>query len=207
MNRIEQQAVALAAIVQAASLVEHLARTGEFKHHEGEPLIAAVFQQSPEHFNDIYGHPSTLHLGLTNLSTLLGMSQSRMNPDIARYTISLLHLESKLRKQSDMLQQLGKGIHAASRQADHFGLTHENTLASLAEVYKETLSHLSFRIQVIGNPTYLQNSNTANKVRTLLLAGIRAAILWRQCGGRRWHLMLKRKALHQAAERLRLNDL
>jgi high frequency lysogenization protein len=45
---------------------------------------------------------------------------------------------------------------------------------------------------VTGNPTYLQNTATADKVRALLLAGIRAAILWRQVGGQRWHLLFKR---------------
>lgn len=201
-QQIEQQTTALAAVVQAAAMVEHLARTGEFKVAESEPLIAALFKQSPETFAEIYGPTRQLSLGFNQLNSILGMSKQRISPDTARYAVSLLHLESKLRKQHAMLNQLGQGIQAASRQSEHFGLLHENTLASLAELYKETLSHLSYRIQVIGNPTYLQNANTANKVRTLLLAGIRAAILWRQAGGRRWHLMFKRNALHQATQRL-----
>lgn len=199
----EQQVIALAAVVQAASLVEQLARTGELKQALSEPLVAAIFNQSPSSFEEIYGSPNQLALGLNNLETILGTSQQRVSPDIARYTLGLLHLEAKLRKQPEMLNQLGQGVQAASRQAEHFGIQHENTLASLAELYKSTLSHLSFRIQVIGNPTYLQNTHTANKVRTLLLAGIRAAALWRQAGGRRWHFVLKRKAFANAITELK----
>ncbi|HKM37225.1 MAG TPA: DUF489 family protein, partial [Thiopseudomonas sp.] len=36
---------------------------------------------------------------------------------------------------------------------------------------------------------------TAAKVRALLFAGIRSARLWRQLGGRRWHLLTKRGAM------------
>lgn len=202
-QKTEQQVIALAAIVQAASLVEQLARSGEYQQALGQPLIEAILNQSPDHFEDIYGRPNQLSLGLNNLNSILGEGQPRISPDIARYTLSLLHLEAKLRKQPTMLAQLGKGIQSSTRQVEHFGINHENTFASLAELYKDTLSQLSYRIQVVGNPTYLQNSHTANKVRTLLLAGIRAAALWRQCGGHRWHLLVKRKALTQTITELK----
>lgn len=205
-QKTEQQVIALAAVVQAASLVEQLARSGEYNQALAQPLIEAIFKQSPKSFEDIYGRPSQLALGLNNFESILGGGQQRISPDIARYTLSLLHLEAKLRKHPGMLDKLGQGIQASSRQVEHFGINHENTLASLAELYKDTLSHLSFRIQVVGNPTYLQNSNTANKVRTLLLAGIRAAALWRQVGGHRWHFAIKRKAFGRVIAELKKNS-
>lgn len=198
--KIEQQVIALAAVIQAASLVEQLARTGDMNLAEAEPLIKALFVQNPEQFQDVYSQPQGLLTGFKNLQVIFGNSQQRISPDIARYAVSLLHLEGKLKQHSAMLNDLGKGINASNRQVEHFGLLHENTLASVAELYKDTLSKLSFRIQVTGNPTYLQNPHTANRVRALLLAGIRAAILWRQCGGRRWHLLIKRKAYLRQAQ-------
>ena len=42
---------------------------------------------------------------------------------------------------------------------------------------------------------FLQQEATAAKVRALLFAGIRSARLWRQLGGRRWHLLTKRGAM------------
>lgn len=195
MNANEQQVTTLAAVVQVATLVEKLARTGDVPNSDTKMLLNAIFVQSPQRFEDVYHHEhQELDIGLNRLNIILGQSSVRISPDIARYTLSLLHLENKLRKQPDMLNALGSGIQNASRQAEHFGLLHENTIGSLADLYKDTLSKLSFRIQVTGNPTHLQNPHTANKVRTLLLAGIRAAILWRQCGGRRWHLLVKRKS-------------
>ncbi|RLA21365.1 MAG: lysogenization regulator HflD, partial [Gammaproteobacteria bacterium] len=34
-----------------------------------------------------------------------------------------------------------------------------------------------------------------NKIRALLLSGIRAALLWRQCGGSRWKIIFQRKKI------------
>lgn len=42
---------------------------------------------------------------------------------------------------------------------------------------------------------HLQDSRNADKVRALLLAGIRSAMLWRQLGGRRWQLLFSRRKL------------
>ncbi len=203
INPNQQQVIALAAVVQAASLVEQLARTGDISGDASDPLLQAVFNQSPENFHDIYGNARVnLSVGLNHLNSIVGRTGRDINPDVTRYTLSLLLLERKLSKRGDMLETLGNGIHSASRQAEHFSIGHENTIAALADLYKSTLSNLSFRIHVTGNPTYLQNSHTANKVRALLLAGIRAAILWRQVGGKRWHLLIARNRYQKACQQL-----
>lgn len=193
-QRQQQQAIALAAVFQAASLVEELARTGDISSTSSDPLIKSLFVQSPDDFNDIYGHaPSTLNTGLEQLNKACRKDPRGINPDVTRYALSLLHLERKLNKAPGMLDALGQGIEQATRQAEHFSPTHNNTIGALADIYKQTLSQLSFRIRVTGNPTYLQNTATADKVRALLLSGIRAAILWRQVGGKRWHLLFNRR--------------
>lgn len=208
-NKHEQQTIALAAIFQAASLVEQLARTGDIPSAELEMLIASLFQQNPNSFDDIYGPKPNLQAGYHGICKLMGAEDSLLNPaskdikpETMRYAISIIHLESRLRKRSDMMNQLGESIQNSIRQAEHFHISHESVIGSLADTYQKTLSTLSFRIKVTGNPQILQNSLNANKVRTLLLAGIRAAILWRQVGGRRWHLLLNRKRYIKDAQGL-----
>lgn len=202
----EQQTIALAAIFQAASLVEQLARTGDIPTTELELLINSLFKQNPDSFDDIYGARPNLQAGYHGICKIMGADNSKQNsdikPEVMRYALSILHLESRLRKNADMMNQLGNSIQSSVRQADHFHITHESVIGSLADTYKETLSTLSFRIKVTGNPQILQNSLNANKVRALLLAGIRAAILWRQVGGRRWQLLLSRKRYIRDAQSL-----
>ena len=55
---------------------------------------------------------------------------------------------------------------------------------------------------VSGRPQYLKNERTVNWVRTLLLAGLRSAMLWNQLGGGRFELMFGRKKIMQEAESL-----
>lgn len=205
-SKHEQQTIALAAIFQAASLVEQLARTGDIPAPELELLIASLFQQNPSNFDDIYGPKPNLQAGYHGICKLMGnesgKAQPDIKPDVMRYALSIIHLESRLRKNNDMMNQLGKNIQNSVRQAEHFHLTHESVIGGLADTYQKTLSTLSFRIKVTGNPQILQNSLNANKVRALLLAGIRAAILWRQVGGRRWHLLFNRKRYIKDAQSL-----
>ena len=65
-----------------------------------------------------------------------------------------------------------------------------------------SISTLGKRIQVTGNPELLQQSRVADEIRSLLLGGVRFAWLWHQLGGRRWHLILRRRALLTALKAL-----
>jgi high frequency lysogenization protein len=77
----------------------------------------------------------------------------------------------------------------------HFPVTHSNTIARFADLYLRTLSTLTRRVMVSGSQVHLNNPENANRIRALLLAGIRATILWRQSGGSRLRLLLRRNVL------------
>ena len=72
-------------------------------------------------------------------------------------------------------------------------------MAGLADCYRQTVSTLQPRVIVNGDPAILENPDNQNLIRALLLAAIRAAVLWRQCGGGRLTLVLRRRALVEAA--------
>jgi len=55
---------------------------------------------------------------------------------------------------------------------------------------------------VQGEPLHLENPDTAARIRSALLAGVRAAHLWYQCGGKRWHLLTRQQRLLAAAHKL-----
>ena len=78
-----------------------------------------------------------------------------------------------------------------------------NIISNLADNYKNTVSTIKPQIMVAGTEGYLQMPENAEKVRALLLAGIRSAVLWRQCGGSRWQILFQRKAFLAEAMRLR----
>ena len=124
-------------------------------------------------------------------------AQQSVNPDTLRYALSLIHLENKLSKAPEMLSIIGQRIPQIEQKKTHY----ESVLPTKIcwppspGLYQDTLSKLPFRIQVQGDSRFLQQPHVANQVRAILMAGIRAAMLWRQLGGKRWHLIFKKKSL------------
>lgn len=198
---VTRQALALAGVFQAASLVDELAHTGQVDPRAWDTLIRATLDTNPESFEAIYGgHPNNLRRGLEVLEAVVGRKQA--NPVVLRYGFTLLLLMNRLRTDDAMLGDLGSRLTRIQGQAKHFGETHENVIASLGEAYQETLSTLKTRIIVQGDPSLLQSRMMPERVRACLLGGIRFALLWHQQGGRRWKLIFQRGALKKALDQL-----
>lgn len=203
LNSLSNQTIALAGIAQACSLVRQLATTGNADSDTMAASIGSVLKIDSDSVADVYGGLSGVKHGLQQLDQQL-TSRVVANPEQARYAAQLVHLQKQLSQNQAMLEQIRIGITRAQTQAEHFGVMHENVLANLADVYHSTISTLQPRIMINGDPQHLGNQTTVNKIRALLLAGIRASLLWRQCGGSRWHLLLSRKKLQTEANRLLL---
>lgn len=204
-SREKEQTIALTAIFQAAELVSILAKTGQVDNASLQPLLDSLLMVNAASTEDIYGGQwdcsTNLALGRKISRQALGKERSSVNPDTLRYALSLIHLENKLAKTPEMLSTIGQKIAQIEQKKAHYeSVLHENMLASISGMYQDTLSKLSFRIQVHGDSRFLQQPQVANQVRAILMAGIRAAMLWRQLGGKRWHLIFKRKALLNALE-------
>jgi len=80
----------------------------------------------------------------------------------------------------------------AQNQQEHFGIMHENVIANLADIYQQSISTIQPRLMINGEQVYLSSPEIINKIRALLLAGIRSTMLWRQCGGNRLKFLMYR---------------
>lgn len=199
---LEEQTLALAGVFQAAALVQQIAHRGQCAQSTFETCIGSLFIDNPPDTLSVYGELRDLREGLAVLSSLLQKQEGQQDIEILRYALNLVHLESRLRKHKDMLQIIGSRIDQARHTADHFGYNHMNLVNNLASVYTDTISTFRLRIQVTGDPNQLRVEENAARIRALLLAGIRSAVLWRQIGGRRWHLVFYRKRVVEMARRL-----
>jgi len=195
-----EQAVALAAVFQACHLVDQLANTGGASSQEVKVSMAALLNQSPQSIEDLYGSEQALETGMNAMTLLLNEYQGTelFAPITLVYTLSVLSTERQLNSRPVMLKAVAEGIENANRQALHFSVVHDNVLANIASLYQQTLSTLRQRIQVKGNAMYLQQPGVAERIRCMLFAAVRSAHLWRQLGGKRYHLVLYRKALIKA---------
>jgi high frequency lysogenization protein len=202
LSNLEQQAIALAGVAQAARLVDQISKTGSYPADFLETSIRSLFVFDPDSAADTFGGIPGVKLGLHNLSNLLADKNARENQDLVRYVFSLLYLERKFAANPDMMSVVHARLEHASFRAEHFSNNVGELCQSISGIYQDTLSHLRFRIKVSGSAQHLQEARNADIIRALLLAGIRAAFLWRQLGGRRWKLLLQRKKLLQASQNL-----
>ena len=202
LSLLEQQAVALAGVAQAARLVDQISRTGSYPMEFMEPSIHSLFEFDAGSVEDVFGGVPGVKLGLHNLSSLLANNNAEESRDVVRYVFGMLYLERKFATNPEMMSVVRSRLEHASFRAEHFAGHVEEVCASLSGIYQDTLSHLSFRIKVTGSAQHLQDPQNADIIRALLLSGIRAAFLWRQLGGRRWKLLLQRRKLQRAAQSL-----
>ncbi len=197
------RAVALAAIVQAASLVESIARKGICDTEDFDTMIRSLFAENSDHVGTIYGGIYPLRAGLHLSARLLAGSHLEQAKPILSYAAGLMALEKRLAKNRAMLAAIGEGMQRIKKQSDYFGSqTHESVIGGIADLYGNTISTLRPSIIVRGKPEHLKQSVNTNRVRALLLAGIRAAHLWHQHGGGHFRLLIGRKKLHQQIRKL-----
>ncbi|MDD4914287.1 MAG: high frequency lysogenization protein HflD [Methylococcales bacterium] len=195
------QTIALAGIAQACALVHQLATTGKAEPCAFESSIGSVLKIDADSVPDVYGNVQGVKLGLQELDRQLG-GKLLNSPEQTRYAAQLVYLQKQLSRRADMLKSIQTGIARAQAQAEQYGVLHPNVLANLADIYHGTISTLQPRIMVVGDQQFLSNQSTVNRIRALLLAGIRASLLWRQCGGSRWKLLIFRSKLQDEARYL-----
>jgi len=184
--------IALAGVIQSIDLVRNIAQTGQVDADDFKTCMTSLLKIDSSSSAEVYGGVARLSSGLRLLEQQLHNPRDK---ELTRYVVTLLSLERTLAQRKDLLEIIGAGIQDIIRNLAHFPVTHSNTIARFAELYLQTISTLSRRIMVSGAQIHLSNSENVNRIRALLLAGTRAAILWRQSGGARFSLLLRRNVL------------
>ena len=198
----EDRTLALAGIYQSVVLVKEIANKGNVSDAHLASILETLFRFDVNNVMDVYGDVTTIRKGLLTLHEQLSGDKKNIDMEITRYVINILQLEKILRKSPHLMDKLTSELENSQNKIEYFHITHENVIASLADIYQQMISPIGPKIMVQGSHTYLSQPNNANKVRALLFAGIRSAVLWRQCGGSRWQLLLSRKKYIDSAASL-----
>lgn len=195
----EDRALALAGVFQAAALVADLAQGRSLDENAFRATLESLFVEQPETVADVFGGVAGVRLGLTVMRAALEPEHQQAQADVIRYALGIIQVERRFTRRSDLQEILHGRLERVKEQRVHFEVTHETIIGALASLYQDTLSTLRQRIQVMGNAAALGDERTAQRIRAVLLGGVRAALLWHQTGGRRWRLVLNRKAVQHAA--------
>lgn len=182
---VDYQALALAGVVQSATLVHRAAQGQPLPADARGALLHAVPTQHARDLDEVFPDPAAYALGAAVAGdALAGKSRT---PEVLRYTLQLIELARLLGGVPQVVEKLGRLLDEVNPV--------EPDESQLSRIYQQTISTLGKRIQVTGDPQVLQQEHVADAIRALLLAGVRLAWLWQQLGGRRWHLILRRRAL------------
>ena len=199
---IHNRCIALAGIFQAARLVQQTSHAEKRDAAATAACIRSLFITDPDAVADVYEGSGALQVGLETLQSQLSNSPAGRDLELTGYVITMMHLQRKLGRRGDLMQAIGDGIQNLENDFETIDSDDAGLIAGLADVYKETVSTLSPRIMVKGDENILGNAISQNMIRALLLAGMRATVLWSQCGGSRIKLIFQRKAMVEQCSRM-----
>lgn len=196
---LETQVFGLAGLYQAVTLALELARDGRCDEAAAGACLESLLRIDADSAAAIYGGAASVGRGLEILVAELERPRDLV---VTRTVATVAHLERKLHRRPDLQAQLQAGIRALEPQAGTLAGEGDAAVERLAELYVATISTLSPRIMVAGNGIYLAQTAIVGRIRALLLAAIRAAVLWRQGGGSGLRLLLQRARIAVVAREL-----
>lgn len=196
----QAQTMAFAALSQCAQLAHNMAKNGTVDNAQWSVVINGLLCTTPNSYLDVYSPSSDLFLGYKTLLTQLSDSGEGRSIEITKYITGLISLERKLSASNQSISMMGQRLDQVKRQLHHFNINDDAVIANMASIYSDIISPLGAKIQITGTPAQLQQQAVQQKIRALLLAGVRAAVLWRQMGGKRRHLFFSRKELVRNAK-------
>jgi len=199
---MKERTMALAGIFQATELVRQAANHGTWSGYAADTCLQSLLAIEADTVDEIYGGTPQLRLGAETLISVLQGDRRYM--ESLGYAVSIMQLENNFRKKSEMQSHIGLELIDINEFDDGTEIHEIKDLQArkIASLYTKTISTLSPRIVINGRPQYLQIDRTVNWIRTLLFAGLRSAVLWKQLGGGRFNLMFGRKKMLEQAQTL-----
>lgn len=213
--------LALAAVFASAQLVHVLAIKGSdalnqqqlpFDRLLRSALSAVDFadlsvhqpaQQMQQLFH-LYDYPAATRLGLRTLESCctqpfnsIPAPKTWPHREALQYALAMLSIERKIYRKPALVAHIHQQLPILRHRYQFFdhNIQHPALLAGMAQLYLDTAGKLSFRLKISGQQQHLTQPANIDRIRACLWAGVQAAHVWQQLGGRRWHLLFKRRQL------------
>ena len=212
MADIKSETIALAALFQCCTQIQRIATTGYFDERAVASVIRSLIVTDPKTIDDIY-QESDLVVGFKQILDSFGkgdMSKAADTIVITKMALKLITLAHNVEGNDKVFNRMSDEIDALTRAitTDHpdfltFGNTQvvntEENFHLFGSLYQSIISPNFAKLIIYGEERCLREVSNQEKIRALLLAGIRAVILWRQVVGRRRFLVFRRKAILEYA--------
>ena len=196
MDLITERTIALAGIVQACQQVQSLARTGEFEDADAQASLNSILILDALNTPAVYGGIEGVRSGLVALQSGVLNSASANNIEVLRYVMSVLQLQTQLYRDQRKFSEFGLAIERLT------SFPKEEIITAYSKVYQDFISTMRPQIIVQGEQDFLQRSEVPERIRSLLLAAFRSAVLWQQKDGSRFKILWQRTRMKNTASAL-----
>lgn len=198
----EQTVLALAGVMQAAVMIREYGFTAQYNAEALRTELQSICQLQPEDFTAVYDSIDGLSLGLSHLPLLTQKGNTQEKRYVGRYLMAMIQLAKLLLKDKKLQNQLQHKLHYFLMPLTVDQLIETENLLALGQIYVDIFGGLQFKIQIMGKREILGETSHMMVVRAMLLAGVRAAVLWWQLGGTPWQLLLQRYKIVRTARSL-----
>ena len=200
MTPFDDRVLALGALLVALSQVRRIAETGQSDSATLHVALDSVFRIDAADTAVAVGGVEAVRPGLRLLRDYL--AGTNKDEALGKLAMAVMQLERRFVADDAMTERVRTGLQGLSGAVERLGSAHHDIIAGLASLYADTISHLRPRVMVQGNPHYLGQAGVVAEIRALLLAALRAAVLWRQMGGSLWDFLFRRRDMAAAIDQL-----
>lgn len=200
MTPFDDRVLALGALLVALSQVRRIAETGQSDTATLQLALDSVFRLDAADTAAAVGGVDAVRPGLRLLRDYL--AGTNKDEALGKLAMAVMQLERRFVADAGMTERVRTGLRALQGPVERLGSPHHDVVAGLASLYADTISHLRPRVMVQGNPHYLGQAGVVAEIRALLLAALRAAVLWRQMGGSLWDFLFRRRDMAGAIDQL-----
>jgi len=196
MDLITERTIALAGVIQACQQVQKLARTGELEQEDAQASLNSILILDALNTPAVYGGIAGVRSGLIALQQGVLNSAQPDNIEVLRYVMSVLQLQTQLYRDQEKFSAFGVAIERLT------SFPKDQIIDAYSQVYQEHISVMRPQIIVQGEEDYLQRDDVPPRIRSLLLAAFRSAVLWQQKDGSRFKIIWQRTRMKNAASAL-----
>ena len=199
--------LALASVYQAAGLAYTFVSQGSAVINGHQDAFDALLKSALSDETDIrkrLGNIDDLLIGMKHLEGRVGKVTVKQAPpktkspsEIERYAVTLLRIERNVYTKPNLVNLITQQKKILSQRVTFFDqrYRHPSILAGMATIYLETAGTLRTRLTIKGQQTTLTDATNVDCIRACLFAGIQAAHIWHDLGGRPWQLIFGRRAM------------
>jgi high frequency lysogenization protein len=210
-NNIDQETEALAALFLCCAQIQRIATTGFMDDNAAACVIRSILVTNPGTIDDIYDN-AQLRTGYQALADCLGRTSLRSLEcvEVTKSAFKVMELENQLERSGKFFDELGAKIDSlhSSISSECPGFLDGNVsdvldrryIKMFADTYSSIISPHFSKLIICGQEECLRREENQERIRALLLAAVRAVVLWRQLGGKRRFLVFRRGAIVKCAQ-------